>query len=40
MPVTIDRDGAPVFLAKDLWELSFHERRNPSIRFTATKARA
>lgn len=37
--VATDRDGAPVFLAKDLWELSFHESRNPAIRFTATKER-
>jgi peptide chain release factor 3 len=35
-----DRDGAPVFMAKDLWELSFHEGRNPKVRFTATKERA
>ena len=25
-----DRDGAPVFMAKDLWELNFHEQRNPT----------
>ncbi|HEY5722165.1 MAG TPA: peptide chain release factor 3 [Allosphingosinicella sp.] len=37
--VATDRDGAPVFLAKDLWELSFHESRNPNIRFSATKER-
>jgi peptide chain release factor 3 len=35
-----DRDGAPVFMAKDLWELNFHEGRNPKVRFTATKERA
>jgi peptide chain release factor 3 len=34
-----DRDGAPVFMAKDLWELNFHEGRNPKVRFTATKER-
>ncbi|HEX8400841.1 MAG TPA: peptide chain release factor 3 [Allosphingosinicella sp.] len=34
-----DRDGAPVFMAKDLWELNFHEGRNPKLRFTATKER-
>jgi len=34
-----DRDGDPVFMAKDLWELKFHEGKNPSIRFTATKER-
>jgi peptide chain release factor 3 len=38
--VATDRDGAPVFMAKDLWELSFHEGRNPKIRFTATKERS
>jgi peptide chain release factor 3 len=37
--VATDRDGAPVFMAKDLWELSFHENRSPNIRFTATKER-
>ncbi len=34
-----DRDGAPVFMAKDLWELGYHEKRNPGIRFSATKER-
>ncbi|HEV2746343.1 MAG TPA: peptide chain release factor 3 [Allosphingosinicella sp.] len=38
--VAVDRDGAPVFLAKDLWELNFHVSRNPGVRFTATKERA
>ncbi|WP_332812499.1 peptide chain release factor 3 [Sphingomonas sp.] len=38
--VAMDRDSAPVFLAKDLWELNFHESRNPNIRFTATKERS
>ncbi|WP_324749834.1 peptide chain release factor 3 [Sphingomonas sp. LY54] len=38
--VATDRDGAPVFMAKDLWELSFHEQRNPGVRFTATKERS
>jgi peptide chain release factor 3 len=37
--IATDRDAAPVFLAKDLWELSFHESRNPNIRFSATKER-
>ena len=37
--IATDRDGAPVFMAKDLWELNFHEGRNPTIRFTATKER-
>ena len=38
--IATDRDGAPVFMAKDNWELSFHENRNPAIRFAATKERA
>jgi peptide chain release factor 3 len=37
--VATDRDAAPVFMAKDLWELSFHEDRSPKVRFTATKER-
>jgi peptide chain release factor 3 len=37
--IATDRDAAPVFLARDLWELSFHENRNPAIRFSATKER-
>ena len=37
--IATDRDGAPVFMAKDLWELNYHEGRNPTIRFTATKER-
>ena len=35
-----DRDGDPVFLAKDAWELNYHESRNEQIRFTATKERS
>ncbi|WP_174274168.1 peptide chain release factor 3 [Sphingomonas bacterium] len=34
-----DRDGAPVFLAKDNWELSYVQQRNPELRFAATKDR-
>ena len=34
-----DRDEAPVFMAKDAWELNYVAGRNPSIRFTATKDR-
>jgi peptide chain release factor 3 len=37
--IASDRDAAPVFMAKDLWELNYHEGRNPTIRFTATKER-
>lgn len=34
-----DRDGAPVFMAKDMWELGYVTQRNADIRFTATKER-
>jgi len=34
-----DRDGAPVFMAKDAWELNYVSGRFPSIRFAATKER-
>ena len=34
-----DRDEAPVFMAKDAWELSYVSGRNPDIRFAATKER-
>ncbi|MFW2828553.1 peptide chain release factor 3 [Sphingomonas sp. ID0503] len=34
-----DRDGAPVFMAKDAWELNYVAGRFPNIRFTATKER-
>jgi peptide chain release factor 3 len=34
-----DRDEAPVFMAKDAWELNYIAGRNPLIRFTATKDR-
>ena len=35
-----DRDGAPVFMAKDSWDLNYVTGRNPSVRFSATKERA
>ncbi len=35
-----DRDGAPVFMAKDAWELGYTTNKHPAIRFTATKERA
>ena len=35
-----DRDGAPVFLAKDAWELSYQQERTPDVRFSATKERS
>ncbi|MBL8650638.1 MAG: peptide chain release factor 3 [Sphingopyxis sp.] len=34
-----DRDGAPVFMAKDGWEVGYITQRNSDIRFTATKER-
>jgi peptide chain release factor 3 len=34
-----DRDGAAVFMAKDLWELNYVSDRNPDVRFSATKER-
>ena len=34
-----DRDGAPVFMAKDAWELGYVAQKNAGIRFTATKER-
>ena len=35
-----DRDGAPVFLARDAWELSYVAERTPDVRFTATRERS
>jgi peptide chain release factor 3 len=34
-----DRDGEPVFMAKDSWELSYVSGRFPAIKFHATKER-
>jgi peptide chain release factor 3 len=34
-----DRDEAPVFMAKDAWEMSYVQQRHPAIRFAATKDR-
>jgi peptide chain release factor 3 len=34
-----DRDNAPVFLAKDAWELNYVASRNEGVRFSATKER-
>ena len=34
-----DRDGAPVFMAKDGWELNYVTDRNRAVRFSATKER-
>ena len=38
--VAEDRDGAPVFLARDQWELNYTEQREKAVRFTATRERA
>jgi peptide chain release factor 3 len=35
-----DLDGAPVFLAKNAWDVGYVSERNPAIRFTKTKERA
>jgi peptide chain release factor 3 len=35
-----DRDGALVFMAKDMWELNYVTERNPTLRFSATKERS
>jgi peptide chain release factor 3 len=34
-----DRDGAPVFMAKDVWELNYVASKNEGIRFSATRER-
>ncbi|MDH3593716.1 MAG: peptide chain release factor 3 [Rhodospirillales bacterium] len=35
-----DRDGAPVFLARNAWELNYTQEKWPDIRFVATRERA
>ncbi len=35
-----DRDGAPVFMARDAWELNYVSQRETAIRFSATRERA
>ncbi|MEO1567775.1 MAG: peptide chain release factor 3 [Pseudomonadota bacterium] len=35
-----DLDGAPVYLAKNAWDVGYAQEKNPAIRFTATKERA
>jgi peptide chain release factor 3 len=35
-----DLDGAPVYLAKNAWDVGYAQEKNPDIRFTATKDRA
>jgi len=34
-----DRDGQPVFMAKDMWELNYVSGRFPNIKFASTKER-
>ena len=34
-----DRDGHPVFLAKDPWDLNYIQSRHPAVRFSATRER-
>jgi peptide chain release factor 3 len=34
-----DRDGAPVFLARDAWEVNYVSERAPNVRFSAIKER-
>ncbi len=35
-----DLDDAPVYLAKNAWDVGYAQEKNPGIRFTATKERA
>ena len=35
-----DLDGAPVYLAKNAWDVGYAQEKNPDIRFSATKERA
>jgi peptide chain release factor 3 len=35
-----DLDGAPVFLAKNAWDVGYVQEKNPDIKFTKTKERA
>ena len=35
-----DLDGAPVYLAKNAWDVGYVQEKNPDIRFTATKERS
>jgi len=38
--MSTDRDGAPVFLARNSWELNHQLQNNPDVRFSKTKERA
>ncbi|MEO0714903.1 MAG: peptide chain release factor 3, partial [Pseudomonadota bacterium] len=35
-----DLDGAPVYLAKNAWDVGYAQEKHPDIRFTATKERS
>ena len=35
-----DRDGAPVFLARNAWELGYVAERNPKVKFSDIRERA
>ena len=35
-----DLDGAPVYLAKNAWDVGYVQEKNPDIRFTATRERS
>ena len=35
-----DLDGAPVYLAKNSWDVGYVSEKNPALRFTKTKERA
>jgi peptide chain release factor 3 len=37
--VAKDLDGAPVYLAKNTWDVGYVSEKNPAIRFTKTKER-
>ncbi len=37
--VAKDLDGAPVYLAKNAWDVGYVSEKNPAIKFTKTKER-
>ncbi|WP_199554926.1 peptide chain release factor 3 [Sandaracinobacteroides hominis] len=37
--IASDRDGFPVFMAKDMWDLNYIQGRHPAVRFSATRER-
>lgn len=38
--MSVDRDGAPVFLARNMWELNHQIQNNPDVVFSKTRERA